>query len=151
MPKNAPIINGRKPDALYDLDNQSDLLKLGLGYQAELKIADKYAHYQNCKYAVIELKSNTLRKAVEQLDSTVKRLVSVGKKVDLAIVVINRLNRYEQRSFKRRKDKILINPQTNQPYTIRVGNDAWNILLFYASEANKTSHGMDKYLSGGMA
>lgn len=146
MHKKAPIIDGKKPDKQYDLDNESDLLKLGLDPKADLKIADKYAHYQNCKYAVIEFGS-TLRKAVEQVESTVKRLSTLGKKIDIPIIVVDRLNRWEKRIFKRGlREKVLPDRETGSPRLIKVGSSAWTILLFYSSELNRMYNGLNKYL-----
>jgi hypothetical protein len=149
MPQKVPIINGKTPDEQYDLDNKSDLQEIGLNSEVDIKVADKYVHYRNCKYAVIEFKGSTLRKAIIQLEITVKRLLTTGRKVDFAIIVMDRLSRWEKRIFKRRRDRTLIDPQTNKPYTIRVGSLTKNILLFYSSEVRKMYSGLNKYLSGG--
>jgi len=142
----APIIDGKKIDKQYDLDNESDLIALGLDPKADLKIADKYAHYENCKYAVIEFGS-TLHKAVEQVETTTKRLLTVGKKVDLPIIVVDRLSSYEQKIFKRRpRDNTLRERKTDKPRLIKAGSKAWTILLFYSSEVNKMYNGLNKYL-----
>jgi len=145
MRKKAPMINGKTPNEQYDLDNKSDLLKLGLNPKSDLKIADKYVHYQNCKYAVIEFGS-TLHKAVEQVESTVKRLSNLGRKIDIPIIVVNRLNRWEKRMFKRKlRDKILLERKTGNPRLIKADSKAWAILLFYSSELNKMYNGLPKY------
>lgn len=145
MRKKAPIIGGKEPDRQYDLDKESDMLELGLNPKADLKIADKYVHYQNCKHAIIEFGS-TLRKAVEQLESTTKRLTTLGRKVDILIAVVGRLNKWEQKTFKRKvREKILLNRETGKPRLVRVGTKAWSILLFYSSELNKMSKGLYKY------
>lgn len=149
MRKKVPIIDGKKPDRQYDLDEESDLLGLGLNPDIDVKVADKYVHYRNCKHAVVEFKSSTLRKAIMQLEVTVKRLLSVGKKVELAIIVMNRLSRWEKRIFRRRRDRILLDPQTRKPYTIKVRLGTLYILLFYSSEVNKMYSGLNKYASGG--
>jgi hypothetical protein len=147
MPIRIPIINGQKPDVQYNLDNEDDLKKLKIDPKDEGKISDRYVHYQNCKHAVIESKGSTAHKAIEQIESTVKRLLSAGNKVDFAILIMKRLSRTEQRSFKRRKDRVLIDPQTREPYTVRVGSEKRTIFLLYTSEADITCDGMDKYLS----
>ena len=86
MRKKAPLIDGKKIDVQYDLDDESHLHKLGLDPKADLKIADKYAHYSHCKHAVIELKSSsTVSKGIKQIESTIKRLLRKGKKVDLCV------------------------------------------------------------------
>jgi len=145
MRKNPPIIDGKAVDKQYDLDKESDLLELGLDPNADLKIADKYAHYQNCKYAVIEFGS-TLRKAIEQVESTVKRLIAVGQRVDILAIVVDRLNSWEQKMLRRKlRDNILLNRQTGRPRLVKVGAKAWVILLFYSSEVNKMSKGLPRY------
>lgn len=147
MPIRIPIINGQKPDTQYNLDNEDDLKKLGINPRDNERISDRYVHYQNCKHAVVESKGTTVHKAIEQIESTVKRLLNTGNKVDFAMLIMKRLSHSEQRSFKRRKDRVLINPQTHEPYTVRVGNEKRTILLLYTSEADITCDGMDKYLS----
>lgn len=147
MPIRIPIINGQKSDTQYNLDDEDDLKKLKLNPTDDGRISDRYVHYQNCKHAVIESKGTTVHKAIEQIESTVKHLLSVGNKVDFTILIMKRLSHSEQRSFKRRKDRVLIDPQTHEPYTVRVGNEKRTIFLLYTSEANITCDGMDKYLS----
>jgi len=146
IPKKAPIIDGRRPDKQYDLDNESDILELGLDIKSDLKIADKYAHYEDCRFAVIEFKSSTLRKGVEQIESTVKRLSALGRKVDTTIIVAERLNSYEQKLFKVRKDHILREQNTDNPRLIRVGSKAWEIRFFYAHQVDTMYDGLNKYL-----
>ena len=115
MSKKVPIIKGALPDNEYDLDNKSDLLRLGLDSNTDQKIADKYVHYKNCQYAIVEFKSSTLRKALDQLETTAKRLMSIGKGIDFSIIVIHRLSSWEKRIFKRGRDKLLRDPQTGNP------------------------------------
>lgn len=152
MPKRIPFIKGQKPNKEYNLDDEGQLNELGLNIKSDLKIADRYVHYQNCEHAVVELKSSSLHKAIEQIEATVERLINAGKPVNYAIVVIDRLNRYEQRLFKRReRNHVLINPNTNKPYQVKVGGQAWNILIFYSSEVDKMYKGLNKFFSGGSA
>ena len=147
MRRKAPIIDGRRPDKQYDLDDVSDMLELGLDPNSDLKIADKYVHYRNCMYAVIEFGS-TLRKGVEQVESTVKRILAQGRKVDIPIIVVDRLNRFEKRMFKRRPgDKILRERETDYPCFIRAGSKRLAIRLFYSSEVERMYKGLNKYLS----
>ncbi len=142
-----PIINGQKADLQYNLDNDADIKKLGLDPNDKGKISDRYVHYKNCKHAVIESKGTTVHKAIEQIEETIKRLIKANRKVDLPILIMKRLNHSEQRNFKRRKDRVLINPQTREPYTVNVGYVKRDILLLYTSEANIKCESMDKYLS----
>ncbi len=145
MLKKAPIINGQRLDKRYDLDDKHDVLTLGLDPEPDLKIADEYSHYEDCRFAVIEYGS-TLHTGVKQVESTVNRLLTLGRKIDIPIIVVDRLNRFEQRIFKRRKDYILRKRETNNPYLIKVGSKVWVILLFYSHEVNRMYDGLNKYL-----
>jgi hypothetical protein len=145
MKKTPPIIDGRTVDKHYDLDNTAHLLELGLDPNADLKIADSYDHYQHCKDAVIEYGS-TLHKAIEQVESTIKRLLDKGKKVDLLIIVVKRLSRFEQRLFKRKpRDYILRERKSDRPRLIKVDSKAWTIFLFYSREVKSMYSGLNRY------
>lgn len=145
MQKRAPMIDGKKPKIQYDLDNKDHLHTLGQDPNDESKIADLYVQYHNGKWAVIECGA-TLRKGIEQVESTAKRLENAGWTVDLLIVVVNRLNDWEQKMFKRKlRDNILLKRDTSKPLLVRASNKVWNILLFYSSELDKMSQGLYKY------
>ena len=148
MSERCPIINGQKPNEEFDLDNESHLTALGFDPKGKQEKADKYVHYPHCDWAVIEWKGSAIPKAIRQIESTIERLVEHGKKVDFAIVIKKRLNRYEQRTYKRRRDRVLIDPETQDPYTVQAGSNRVNILLLYRSEVNSDNR-LDKYLSGG--
>ena len=49
--------------------------------------ADGYGHYPRCTWAVVELKSRHIRNAIEQLETTIKRLRGIGRVVNQAIIV----------------------------------------------------------------
>jgi hypothetical protein len=147
LPIRLPVINGQKVDQNFDLDKEEDLVKLGLDPRDKGKISDRYVHYSSCKHAVIEGKGTTLRKAIEQIERTTERLLTKGHKVDFGIIIMKRLNHVEQRRFKRRRDKVLLNPQTREPYTVVVGNQKRDLLLLYTSEPNVWCERMDKYVS----
>lgn len=149
MPKRIPMIYGKTPKIQYDLDNEDHLKTLHLNPQAELKIADFYVQYHNGKWAIIEYGSN-LRTAVEQVSSTAKRLVSAGWNVDLLIVVVGRLNNWEQKMFKRKpRYNILLKRNSGKPYLVRASNKDLEILLFYDEELNKMAQGLYKYFQEG--
>lgn len=148
MQNKAPIIDGKKIDKQYDLDNESDLRELGLNPDADLKIADKYAHYQNCKHAVIELKSSsTVHKGIEQIEKTIERLLKVGRPVDYAVLVMKKINTYERRFYRQGKENILISPTKKKPITIKVGTGSWIIKFYFERQVNSMYHNMRKYLS----
>lgn len=53
-----------------------------------------------------------------------------------------------KRIFKRGKDHILYNPETNNPYIIRTGSKSMPVLLFYSSEVDKMCYSLDRYFGG---
>lgn len=75
------------PDETYD---EKDMIgKLGL--DSHLKISDWYYHYTNCLWAVQESKSAYhFSMGVKQLRSTITQLKQKGRKVTLAIIVMER-------------------------------------------------------------
>ena len=145
MRKKTPLLFG-KPDKEYDLDNENHLSQLNIKVNVGTKISDRYSHYPNCKWAVVEFKGSTLRKAIDQLTATVKLLLTAGHGVNFPIIVMKRLSRGEKRTFKRRMDKVLTNPHTGKPYSVRADYRKLDVLLFYGSEVNKMYLGLYKYL-----
>lgn len=144
-----PMINGEKPKEKYDLDNVEHLKALGLDLNDKEEKADEYAHYPHCDWAVIEWKGSAMPKAIRQVEVTTKKLGQINKQVDLVIILKKRLNRYEQKFYRRRNDRVLIDLQ-GQPCSVRVGNHSINILLLYYSEENSDNN-LVKYLSKGEA
>jgi len=87
-----------------------------------------------------------LHKAIEQVESTVKRLLAKGKKVDLLIIVVKRLSSFEQKFFKRKpRDYIIRERKSDRPRLIKVGSKAWTIFLFYSSEVTRMYSGLNRY------
>lgn len=84
-----------KPDTVY---SEADMkAKLGISPNPNQKIADWYFHYTNCLWAVQESKSKYhLSMALKQLRSTIPQLLEKGRKVQIAIVVMERLGRERQ-------------------------------------------------------
>ena len=104
MPRDKPpVIDGLVPDKKIDLDDRTQLSQLKLDPKSHLKLADHYCHYPKCDWAVIEYKSRSLKDCVKQLEITAKRLANVGKKVDIAIVISNGMNKAEKHLFRKRK------------------------------------------------
>ena len=143
-----PVINGEKPNEVYDLDNKEHLKTLGFDPSDKEQKADEYAHYPHCDWAVIEWKGSSMPKAIRQVEATTKKLCQINKPVDMVIILKKRLNRYEQR-FYRRRNRVLIDLQ-GQPHSVRVGSRRINILLLYYSEENSDTN-LLKYLSKGEA
>jgi len=147
MRNKPPLLGGRSPDKEYNLDSDDHLAKLGLTFEQGKQIADSYSHYPTCQFAVIEYKSSTLRKAIKQIEDTIKRLVTLGHRVDFPIIVANKLNRYEKSLFFRNpKTKILCHSQTKKPFLIKVGSHSLNVILYYKNEVNRMYGGLRRYI-----
>ena len=134
--KKPPVIDGRIPDDRYNLDDESKLQSLGLSPDASLKIADEYDHYPDCKWAIIEYKSRSLRNSVDQLEDTAEQLSKIQKEVDLAIIVAIKINRAERRIFQKRGN-MLYNKLTNTPVQIQVGNNRIEVNIYEAHEVDR--------------
>lgn len=142
-----PTINGQSPKEQYYLDNPDHLKALGLNPRDIGEKADKYVHYPHCDWAVVEWKGSAIPKAIRQIEHTVEKLTNLNKPINLLIIIKKRINRFEQKFFKRRRDRVLIDPQTQEPIPVRVGNQTMNVLLLYYSEQH--TENLVKYLSGG--
>lgn len=143
------MINNEKPNEIHDLDDNGYLKTIGYDMQNDGEIADEYAHYPWCDWAVIEWKGSAMPKAIRQVETTTKKLGQINKPVDMVIILKKRLNRWEQKFYKRRNDRVLVDLQ-GQPYSVRVGNHKVNILLLYYSEENSNTN-LLKYLPKGEA
>jgi hypothetical protein len=86
---------------------------------------------------VVEIKSSTIKKAVNQLNSTASELWQNGLNVDGAIIVTKKIGRGERGLFSRRESKVLFNPMTHSPYIIKVGDRNIEIQLWYENEVDK--------------
>lgn len=134
--KKPPVIEGRIPDHYYNLDDDSELQALGLSLNARLKIADEYDHYPDCKWAIIEYKSRSLRNGVEQLEHTAERLFRRQKPVNLAIIVAIKMNKAERRIYTK-KGNILYNKLTKNPIQIRVGTGRVEVNIYEVHEVDR--------------
>jgi hypothetical protein len=97
-----------KPDIVY---SETDMkTKLGLSLKPNQKIADWYFHYTNCLWVVQECKSKYhLSMALKQLRSTIPQLLEKGRKVQIAIVVMERLGREKQMyDIDKNRDNVLM-------------------------------------------
>jgi len=78
------------------------------------KAVDAYVHitidvppFTKCKYAVIEFKGRSIKKALAQLESSVAALRKNNKKIDYAIIMLKRhISKYEQRLFSAEDKKL---------------------------------------------
>ena len=70
-------------------------------------VADKYVHieeslgpFMRCRYAVVESKGRSVKRALEQLEETIHALRRYGHDVHYAIIELRRpISRYEQKLF----------------------------------------------------
>jgi hypothetical protein len=150
MAKKVPFMEGVEPVEQFSLDDKATLIQLGLEKDVDPsrppKIADRYVRYGNNKFAVVEMKRSTLHKAIDQLESTIERLIKVGRRVDYAIIVTQKLNASESRLYRKGKYNRLLNPFTNEPYRITFGSLSLEVLIFYDNEVDRMYEGMLKYL-----
>jgi len=95
-----------------------DMRKI-LGLKNNKKICDGYGHFKNCKWFILECKSRVeIGKGIEQLESTLKQLISKGKEVDKAIMVIDAIGKGEKRLYRVGKNGKLYSKITNKPITL---------------------------------
>jgi len=95
-----------------------DMRKI-LGLENNKKICDGYGHFKNCKWFILECKSRVeISKGIEQLESTLRQLLSKGKKVDKAIMVMDAIGKQERRLYKVGKNGKLYSKVTNKPITL---------------------------------
>ena len=131
-----PVIVGRIPDQQYDLDDDSQLQSLGLSPDVGLKIADEYDHYPECKWAIVEYKSRSLRNSVDQLEDTAEQIFKIQRAVDLVIIVAERINRAERHIFQKRGN-MLYNKLRKTPVQIRAGNKRIEVNIYEAHEVDR--------------
>ena len=131
-----PVIEGWLPNERYNLDDSSHLQSLNLNPNAKLKLADQYDHYPDCKWAIIEYKSRSLRDGVEQLEETAKRLLNARRKVESAIIVSAKINQAEKHIF-RKRGNLLYNKQTKTPVQIPVGVNRVEVQIYYHHEIDR--------------
>jgi hypothetical protein len=155
MGRKPPIMQGSRPIKEYDLDNPSVLKLLNVPFQSNNphppKISDRYVVYGNDKRAIVENKSSSLHKAVEQLESTANLLIDSGNRVDYMIIVADEINRIERRFYKQEpRTYKLVDPSIkNKPYLITVRSHTWEVLIFYESQVDNMYHWIPKNLVGG--
>jgi hypothetical protein len=94
------------PNEVYDEDD----MRGRLGLDRDQPIADWYFHYPNSMWAVQESKGGYhLSRAIQQLRSTIRQLLQKGRRVNLAIVVMERLGREKQLyDIDRTRDNVLM-------------------------------------------
>jgi hypothetical protein len=133
-----PVINGRIPNESdrYDLDDASKLRFLNIDPNESFQLADHYDHYPDCKWAVIEYKSRSLRNCIEQLQETTEKILDTQKNVDMAIVVSKGINKSEKHIF-RKKGNLLYYKLTKKPVKVRIGASNVEVQIYYAWEVDK--------------
>jgi len=133
MHKKPPIIDGRTPDSKLELEKMPDLQNQSSDISYNLKIADEYDHYPDCKWAIVEYKSRSLKDAVQQLSDTAEKLAKASKPLSYAFIVSMKMNHAESRIF-RKRGNVLYNKLTKDPVQIRFGNNRMEVQLYYVDE-----------------
>lgn len=153
MARKPPIMNGYRPIKEYNLDDPLVRKLLGIANSNPArpsKISDRYVVYSNNKRAIVEYKTSSMHKAVEQLLVSAELLVNAGNQVDY-LIIVGSINPTESKHNKQEHGKYkLIDPSTNnRPYAITVLSHTWEILIFNDNQVNNMYEGLFKYLSGG--
>jgi hypothetical protein len=72
-----------------------------LGLRRDRPIADCYRHYGTGEWAVVEFKGGLhLKRAIEQLQSTVEQLLAQARRVDYVIAVMEKLRQPESSLYR---------------------------------------------------
>lgn len=139
MPRQKPpVIDNQVPKSseMYDLDNSAALRSANLNFNSRLKIADEYDHYPNCKWALIEYKSRSLRDGVEQLDWTAKQLTKMDRAINHVIVIAKGIDNPERNLYRKRGNVLYYKP-TRKPVTISTGNSVITVEIFDPYEIDR--------------
>jgi len=136
MVDSVPLLDGNDYHEIFNLDDPDDWSKLGISLPNRSKRADKYVHYINCPYAIIEQKSSTIKKAISQLEETAKNFMSNGKNVDYLVIVADKIRKSE-RSLFRNERNILFDPRKKEPYRIRVNSKEFEVRIYYREQIKR--------------
>lgn len=131
-----PLIMGRKPDIIQNLDQMPEIHSPESDFSHYPKIADEYDHYPDCQWAIIEYKSRSIKDAVDQLGDTAAKLSTIGKPFSYAFVVSIKMSHAESRIFMRRGNS-LYRRSKKTPIKLRYGNVDLNVSLYYAEEIER--------------
>lgn len=100
MGSKIPFKHGAKPVQVFDLDDKN--VRVTLGIQRFInpakpqKRADRYVHYSDGKFCVLETNSSTLRKAPLQLGSMTELFLKAERPADYLVVVLEDLSSFER-------------------------------------------------------
>lgn len=118
-----------KVDKIWDEDKLREKLEI----PAEEKVADYYYHYAVCTWAVLEAKSSKIGSALRQLETTVDKLMKKGHRVDMVIIVLDKLSTLEKKRFLREEGSFRLFEKRGKikiPITIK----GHNVLLIRREE-----------------
>jgi len=105
-----------KVDKVFKEDDIRNLL----GLSGDDSCADYYCHYINCEWALIEAKGSKIGSAVYQLEETAKKLSENGYKINMAIIVTDKISRIESRRFEIRENYKLFDKKRRDYVRIKV-------------------------------
>ena len=128
-----PVINGRIPDVKQDCEK---LPELNPRDPINPKIADEYAHYPWCDWAIVEYKSRSIKDAVDQLVDTAAKLARSRKPLDRAIIVSKGMTGSEKQIFAR-KSRTLYTKHNRSAVKIRHDGNSIVVDLYYQDEIAK--------------
>jgi len=138
LQKKPPKIGGEIP-RIYVLDEQQHLNELGFIPKVGEDICDMYCVYPSGLGIVIEHKAKSLRNAITQLQDTARSLQRINKRVNGAIIIAEKMNKYEQKQYKRDpKTRKIIRKYTDKPISITTQNDIIEIQWWTPREIDDT-------------
>lgn len=134
MHKKPPVIDGRIPDIKQELEKIPELADNS--GSPNPKIADEYDHYPDCRWAIVEYKSMSIKDAVFQLADTAEKLFNASKPLDSAFIVSKKMNHSESRIFAKRGN-LLYTKYNKSSVRIRHGNNRIDVHLYYHEEIER--------------
>jgi hypothetical protein len=134
MHKKPPVIDGRIPDIKQELEKIPELA--GSSESPNPKIADEYDHYPDCRWAIVEYKSMSIKDAVSQLADTAEKLSNTSKPLDFAFIVSKKMNHSESRIFAK-KGNLLHTKLDKSPVRVRHGSNRVDVHLYYHEEIER--------------
>lgn len=139
MARTIPIIGGQHVDDNWDLDNASHLKDLGLPSELPCKKVDRYAHYRNCPYALIEFTKSAIGKAVKQFQECVEYFNDRERPINRLILVIDRWSKREKdRYYRPKRTRVLYDRESRKPIIVGSSDRRLEIFIYTEEEARRT-------------
>jgi hypothetical protein len=132
-----PWLDG-EPKDICKLDDKEQLKKHNIILDNSLKKGDYYVQRKDGSWVLVERKDgdSDIRKAIDQLKSTLNQLRTQNKVVSQLIVVFDKISKTESRLYQRnRQSKHLVNLSTPSKRQINIEN--MPLELYYSYEVNE--------------